>query len=154
MSAAAFRPPLSMSCSRCSRSPEHRPSKPAKCARIRLVTGRVLDVSVARELRDALDQAGYRPAELTRLLRGSGAGLVGRRPPLRLLRLEARQDPLAALVRLLVMAEPVAAERLSVPAALLERAGLAQSREGAVRPLAVLLPHGNFLLASDLPGAG
>jgi Methyltransferase domain len=113
-----------------------------------------LDASVACELRDALDEAGYRPAELTRLLRGSGADLIGRRPPLSVLRLEAQGDSLATLIRLLVVARPVEAERLPISAALLERSGLVERRDGVVSPLAVLLPYGNLLLAFDPPHAG
>jgi methylase of polypeptide subunit release factors len=113
-----------------------------------------LDASVARELRDALGEARYRPEELRRLLRGSGAGLVGRRPPLPVLRLEARGDPLAALIRLLVLAQPVEEERLAVSAALLERSGLVERRDGVVSPLVVLLAYGDLLLACDRPGVG
>jgi len=118
------------------------------------VADRPLDASVARELRDALDRAGYRPAELTRLLRGSGSSLAGRAPPLRVARLEAQHDPLATLIRLLVLAQPVDAGRLPVSAALLERAGLVERRDGAVSPLAVLLPYGDLLFAFDRPFAG
>jgi len=118
------------------------------------VADRTLDASVAPELRGALDDAGYRPAELTKLLRGSGAWLAGRRPPLRLLRLEAEHDPLAVLIRLLVLSKPVDAERLPVDAELLERAGLAARRDGLISPLAVLLPCDGFLLAFDRPDVG
>lgn len=113
-----------------------------------------LDPSVARELRDALDRAGYRPAELTRLLRGPGTSFVGREAPLRVLRLEAQRDPLATLIRLLVLAQPVDVERLPLSARLLERAGLVERRDGAVSPLAVVLPYGDSLLAFDPPGTG
>lgn len=118
------------------------------------MSDRPLDASIARELRDALYDAGYRPAELKQLLRGSGAGLSGRTAPLRVLRLEAQHDPLATLIRLLVMAQPVEADRLPLNAALLERAGLAERRDDTVSPRAVLLPYGDFLLAFDPPGAG
>jgi methylase of polypeptide subunit release factors len=113
-----------------------------------------VDASVAPELRDMLDQVGYRPAELTQLLRGPGRSFVGRAAPLRVLQLEAQRDPLATLVRLLVLAQPVDAERLPLSAALLERAGLAERRDRTVSPFAVLLPYGEFLLAFDRPAVG
>jgi methylase of polypeptide subunit release factors len=118
------------------------------------VAGSPLDVSAARELRDALDNAGYRPTELARLLGGSGTGLAGAPPPYRVARLEARGDPLASLIRLLVLARPVREAALPVSASLLERAGMVERRDGVVTPLAVLLPCGDCLLVSDLLGAG
>jgi SAM-dependent methyltransferase len=69
------------------------------------------------------------------------------------LRLEAQHDPLAVLLRLLVLAPPVDAECLPISAALLERAGLAERRD---RRLAarLLLAYGDLLLAFDRPDAG
>jgi methylase of polypeptide subunit release factors len=115
---------------------------------------RPLNAAVASELREALDRAGYRPARLTELLRGHGANLPGRAPPLRVLRLEAQRDPLATLIRLLALAQPVDAHRVPVSAALLERAGLVASHDGTVSPLAVVLPYGDLLMAFDRPFAG
>ena len=119
-----------------------------------LVADSLLDASVAPELRAALDEAGYRPAELTKLLRGSGAWLAGRPAPLRVLRLEAEHDPLAVLIRLLVLSKPVEAERLPIAGELLERAGIGECRDGLISPRAVLLPYDDLLLAFDGPLVG
>jgi methylase of polypeptide subunit release factors len=118
------------------------------------MAGAALDASVASDVRDALADAGYRPSQLTRLLGGHGAGLAGRTPPFRLLRLEAQGDPLAALVRLFVLAHPVDAGSLRVSPQLLERAGLVELDGGRVLPLALLLPYGDRLLTCDSPFAG
>ena len=119
-----------------------------------IVADRPLYASIAGELREALDRAGYVPTVLTQLLGGSGAGLAGRAPPFRVMRREAQGDPLATLLRLLVLAQPVDADRLPISGALLVRAGLAERHDGIVSPLAVLLPYGDFLLAFDRPDAG
>jgi methylase of polypeptide subunit release factors len=114
----------------------------------------LLVASAARHLREALDAAGYRPAELRHILGGHGGGLAGREPPTRVLRLEAQGDGVASLIRLLVLGQPVSEDRLPIDAALLERAGIAERTGGIAVPLAVVLPYADLLLAFDRPGSG
>jgi methylase of polypeptide subunit release factors len=94
--------------------------------------------------------AGVRTALGTRseLLGGSFDGLEHDRA------LERADPALAALVRLLVLARPVAADAVgTAPVDELAAHGLVAEHGGAVRPLARLVPHGDLLIACDPPHA-
>ena len=112
-------------------------------------------------LREVFGSAGYRGDDARRLLQVDGGLLLDAGSlPLARRRVAAHDSPLAALVSLFLLGEPLEEpeRRLGRGAEVLVAAGLAREDAGALRRQAAVVPHDDVLIASDDPegriGAG
>ena len=108
----------------------------------------------AQALRDVFVSANYRGDEARRLLQvETGLLLDEASLPVARRRVALHHTPLAALVSLFLLGEPLEEpeRRLGAGAELLVAAGLAREDAGALRRLVTVIPHDDVLIASDDP---
>lgn len=108
----------------------------------------------AQALRDVFVSAGYRGDEARRLLQVE-TGLLpdAAELPIARRRAAAEQTPLAALVSVFLLGEPLEEpeRRLGPAAEVLVAAGLAREEAGMLRRQVAVVPHDDVLIASDDP---
>lgn len=110
--------------------------------------------SAARALRDVFVSADYTGDAARRLLEVEGGLLLDATSlPVARRRVAARETPLAALVSLFLLGEPLEEpeRRLGAAVELLVAAGLAREQAGALRRQVAVVPHDDVLIASDDP---
>ena len=108
----------------------------------------------AQALRDVFISAGYRGDDARRLLKvETGLLLDSASLPIARRRVAAEQTPLAALVSVFLLGEPLEDPegRLGPGAELLVAAGLAREEAGTLRRQVAVVPHDDVLIASDDP---
>ncbi len=108
----------------------------------------------AQALREVFVSAGYRGDDARRLLQIE-TGLLPETSslPIARRRVQAQRTPLAALVSVFLLGEPLeeAERRLGPGAELLVAAGLAREEAGTLRRQVAIVPHDDVLIASDDP---
>ena len=110
--------------------------------------------SAAQALRDVFVSAGYSGDEVRRVLQvETGLLLETTALPIARRRVAADETPLAALVALFLLGDPLEEpeRRLGPGAAQLLAAGLAREDSGRLRRQVAVVPHDDILIASDDP---